>query len=357
MATRVPEYRISMKDFYREMKWYFNDPGDEEFLGKVIPATRIETKYYAVNPSEYYQRGRLFVDHTMRHRDWRTKVTEICTDIARELMEKGGIKPSDVGLISFNSTTGCANPDIPARVAANLGMPHWVRRTQILHQGCYGSVPNMVRCVEGLLGKRTSSYALALTSELCSLTLEPSNKEKDYKVAVVLFGDGSAGVLLKRIDYTLFDILGSEKPSKKIPTVIDYETYTDFKTLSEMSFELINEGFHFVLSRNVPSLLGEVVHRPVNRILKRNSLEMSDIDHWLIHPGGVAILQAVCDALKLDLEETCKISLEVNRKCGNMSSATILFCLQEFLERGLDGRVMLLTFGPGLTVELVLLEI
>ena len=52
-------------------------------------------------------------------------------------------------------------------------------------------------------------------------------------------------------------------------------------------------------------------------------------------------------------------SREVLRRCGNMSSATILFVLEEILKRpsgkGRE-RVCAVAFGPGLTVEMATLE-
>jgi 3-hydroxy-3-methylglutaryl CoA synthase len=52
-------------------------------------------------------------------------------------------------------------------------------------------------------------------------------------------------------------------------------------------------------------------------------------------------------------------TLKVNRNNGNMSSASILFCLKEYLETRSNPKehAMLLAFGPGLTIEAVLLKI
>ena len=52
-------------------------------------------------------------------------------------------------------------------------------------------------------------------------------------------------------------------------------------------------------------------------------------------------------------------SREVLRRCGNMSSATILFVLEEILRRragGPESMVCAVAFGPGLTVEMATLS-
>ena len=87
-------------------------------------------------------------------------------------------------------------------------------------------------------------------------------------------------------------------------------------------------------------------------------LERQDISTWAIHPGGKAIVDKV--AASLDLEESqvaaCR---KVLRQYGNMSSATVLFVLQEILrqqDRPLHEQVCAMAFGPGLTVEMGLLQ-
>jgi predicted naringenin-chalcone synthase len=56
-------------------------------------------------------------------------------------------------------------------------------------------------------------------------------------------------------------------------------------------------------------------------------------------------------------EDALRISRSVLRRHGNMSSPTIFFILKELLETGADGRCVALAFGPGLTIEMVLLDI
>lgn len=333
---------------------------DRLFMEKIVKAAGIETRYWVVDPKEYFSKegglflgGRKdrFVGHTKRQKDWRRYVTKFCTSIARELLRETGAKKEDVGLISFNSTTGYSNPCIPDLVAARLGMPHSTRHTQILGQGCHGSLPNLARCVEALEGGRSSPpYAMALTAELCSLTFRPfDRRDKGYRVAVSIFGDSAAGLLLKRVG-------GKRCPN---PVVVDYETYVDFKSFSEMTFEIEDEGLKFVLSREVPRIVGEKIREPVDRLLGRNDLEVGDLAHVLVHPGGLAILREAYAALGLDLQRDGAIPLEINRRFGNVSSSTILLCLKRLTESGDWKRgeyALICSMGPGITIETALLR-
>ncbi len=347
ITTRVPERPIKLKEFYEYLPNYFNGTEDQAFLARLIPKTGIETKRWTVDvPKFFFTTDGLprYVGHTERQALWRDQTRQVCISIGRELLSKAEVKPQDVGLVSFNSTTGYSNPDMPALVASELGMPHSTRRTQILGMGCYGSMPNLVRCVESLESGRCRGYAMQLTSELCSFTFQPKVKDAEYKVAMTLFGDGSAGTLLGKGD--------------GLAEVQDFETYTDYQTFSEMSFEFADEGQNFVLSKDVPKYIGLRVSEPVNRVLARHSLETKDVD-WLIHPGGLAIVRAVCETFRMDIDHAIPETLNVNRNNGNMSSASILFCLKEYLETHKNPKehALLLGFGPGLTIEAILLKI
>jgi chalcone synthase len=86
---------------------------------------------------------------------------------------------------------------------------------------------------------------------------------------------------------------------------------------------------------------------------------------WIAHPGGPAILDQVEEKLGL-LPEKLRASRHVLSEYGNMSSACVLFILDEMRMRsaadglktvreGLEWGV-LFGFGPGLTVETVVLH-
>jgi len=74
---------------------------------------------------------------------------------------------------------------------------------------------------------------------------------------------------------------------------------------------------------------------------------------WCVHPGGPRILEAARDAMGLDAA-ALRFSREVLRRHGNMSSATILFILGEMIRQGVRGPVVMLAFGPGLSMEAAL---
>src|SRR5262249_33985600 len=112
------------------------------------------------------------------------------------------------------------------------------------------------------------------------------------------------------------------------------------------------------LSAYVPELLAANIERFVNQFLGQNGLRPEDVRLWGIHPGSSKILDYVQSRLGLSSEQLLP-SRTVLRDCGNMSSATILFVLDE-IQRSADPHTgdygMLLGFGPGLTSEALLLR-
>jgi predicted naringenin-chalcone synthase len=108
----------------------------------------------------------------------------------------------------------------------------------------------------------------------------------------------------------------------------------------------------------VPKLIGANILELVGPALAAGGLSLSDIDTWAVHPGGKSIVDQVQRTLGLSADQV-SVSREVLRRCGNMSSATILFVLEEILKRHSGNgreRVCAVAFGPGLTVEMATLD-
>jgi predicted naringenin-chalcone synthase len=112
------------------------------------------------------------------------------------------------------------------------------------------------------------------------------------------------------------------------------------------------------LSSYVPKLIGSNIRELIGPALAAGGLSLSDVDTWAVHPGGKSIIDQVQRTLGLSADQV-SASREVLRRCGNMSSATILFVLEEILKRpsgkGRE-RVCAVAFGPGLTVEMATME-
>ena len=98
----------------------------------------------------------------------------------------------------------------------------------------------------------------------------------------------------------------------------------------------------------------------INKLFERSNLSKEDVEYYAIHPGGVKILEACEQALGIDKEQN-EVSYSVLRDYGNMSSVTVLFVLREHIRRMKEedkGKmVMACAFGPGITMESMILSV
>ena len=190
--------------------------------------------------------------------------------------------------------------------------------------------------------------ALLVAVELPTLTFQRKDFSQANLISAVLFGDGAAAVV----------VTGREAAG---PRILASESYMFPNSLDAMGFDLRDSGFHIVLSKDVPHMIGEKVRGSGRRIpgaagpsARRPYL------HFCSIPGGQKLLSGLETELGLGQDRSdTEISWDVLRRFGNLSSASVLFILQEFLAKrkmpsGSYG--VLMAFGPGFTAEMILLQ-
>ena len=111
------------------------------------------------------------------------------------------------------------------------------------------------------------------------------------------------------------------------------------------------------ISPDLPNLCKSGAYPFVDQFLRKKGLKVENIDAWAIHPGGAAILRGVQGGLELS-DEKMMDSWNVLKNYGNMSSTSVLFVLEEIFKRKETSaeHILALTFGPGISMEQVLLK-
>jgi predicted naringenin-chalcone synthase len=164
----------------------------------------------------------------------------------------------------------------------------------------------------------------------------------DQITANLLFADGASMVML-----------GSQCSAV---AVLDCRCVHLPAAADQMVWFADDHGLRLELSRELPRTLAEHLPAAVDEVLARNGSARQAVDHWLVHPGGPQILDAVESALELGPDAVVD-SRGVLHDYGNMSSSTIFFILQRLIEKREAGLCVALAFGPGLTIELAVLHI
>jgi alkylresorcinol/alkylpyrone synthase len=241
-------------------------------------------------------------------------------------------------------STSCSVPVIPsvdAMVLQHLNLPLTVKRIPIFQQGCAGGV--VALSLAGQLA-RLGQPVIVGSVELCSLVFQGSDTTGVQSVGASIFADGAAAMVVNPTDKGL---VIRHSRSVLLP-----------ESFHLMGYDLQDDGFYLRLDRALPSVLRDNVVTVVAQFLESISLSTADVDFWLFHPGGIRILDYLEDMLEVDAD-CCKWSRDVLRDYGNMSSATILYVLERFtseIQMEPGQKALVLGIGPGLTVEMVLLE-
>ena len=89
---------------------------------------------------------------------------------------------------------------------------------------------------------------------------------------------------------------------------------------------------------------------------KKKSI-IEDINHLIFHPGGKKIVNTV-ESLFKSFGKNIDDTKEVLKLYGNMSSATVLYVLERFMDgdRQQGEKGLMLSFGPGFSAQRILLE-
>jgi predicted naringenin-chalcone synthase len=254
-----------------------------------------------------------------------------------------GLDASDVGLLAVVSCTGYSTPGVDVAVARDLGLRPNTERLLIGHMGCHAALPAL-----GLAADYVASRgrpALLLCVELPSLHIQPPSKDVSDVLAHALFSDAAAAIIM-------------EPAAGPGSVIVDIEALTDVASAGHITWEITDMGFRMTLSRTVPNILAGHVGPTVDTLLGRHGLKRSDVAAWGVHPGGPRVLDAVGAGLDLP-KAALDVSRDVLAEYGNCSSATVLIVLQELQrrERVREGQLLvLLAFGPGLTLYAVLLR-
>lgn len=225
----------------------------------------------------------------------------------------------------------------------------WEQRTRLLkigHMGCYASVPGIHLGAQMAQSIAQDDRVSLLSTELCSLHLDPLAHDPDQIVSNVLFADGCA-----RMD------IGRQSKPGDLGILAHYEALVPDSS-EYMGWDLQDSRFHMTLSRKVVTKLNKVIGSYLADFLHEHKLTRDSIARYAIHPGGPRIVESIQEELDLP-EAAVKHSKAVLAKYGNMSSATLPHvwkAMQDDSTVKAGELIVSMAFGPGLTVTMNLLQ-
>ena len=353
LATSLPPYTLHQsqaKEFAQQM-FGASYPNIDRLL-PIYDNAAIEQRNFCV-PLEWFGER-----HSFREKNdlYIANAIELSERAIGECLAKRGIGHDAVDYLLFVSTTGLATPSIDARLITSLPFRPDVKRLPIWGLGCAGGVAGLSRARE-IVAADPTARVLVVVVELCGLTFMADDLSKANLIASALFSDGCAVVLVEGEEAAGssggFRLLGSA--TRTMPDSLDV-----------MGWDISEEGFGIVISRDIPTIVRTFMRESIDVLLGEHGLAASDIRYLIAHPGGAKVLEAYQESLERPRSDF-RHTWGALRDHGNMSAASVLFVLERFMEdierdrKGLaDGERLyglMGALGPGFSSELMVVGI
>jgi alkylresorcinol/alkylpyrone synthase len=342
-TSAFPAHYYSQEFIHAALSEYWKDElPNPEMLKRLHARACVDGRYLA-RPIQDYYTMRTFGDF---NNAWMETAEQLGKQALCRAMTESGVKPNQIGALFFVSVTGVCSPSMDVKLIQELKLPASTKRVPIFGLGCVAGAAGIARAADYV--KAYPQQVAALVSvELCSLTLQREDLTVANLISSGLFGDGAAAVLVAGDDFQL--------PG---PRIVATKSTLYPGTEEVMGWKVSEKGFELVLSPDVPKVIRENLGQDVDEFLTENNLRRSDIGAWVLHTGGPKVLEATQEALGI-VREALAASWECLRTIGNLSSASVLCVLEQFMTRRRPAAgtwSILAAMGPGFCSELVLLQ-
>jgi alkylresorcinol/alkylpyrone synthase len=339
VATAVPDNVVGQEETRRRAQHFY--PQYAHMLS-LYDNTGVETRH-CCEPTEWY-----LVPHTWEERTaaFRRHAIDLLERAAVEAVAKAGLQIGEIDALVVNTITGLAVPSLDAMLMNRLPFRPDIERLPIFGIGCGGGAAGLARSAR-LAESLGEGNVLFLAVDLCSLCLRINDPQLAMFVSAALFGDGAAGVVIR-------SRAGDRAGGGRRVVSVGEHFWRD--TEQVMGWDVRNDGFGIVLSPELPSLMRARFGDALAGYLARAGIRRDELDGVILHPGSSRVLDVAERLLGLSPDALLP-SRETLRRFGNMSSATILFVLQNALQAGRTGRHLVAAFGPGFSAYFVVVDL
>jgi alkylresorcinol/alkylpyrone synthase len=316
---------------------------EERFIRKVMKifeGAGVDKRYSIMDPLAVFENTSFEEKNDIYIRE----VIDLGEKVLDKALKKAQWLPEDLDYIITVSCTGIMIPSLDAYLINSLKLRQDIVRLPVTEMGCAAGVSGIIYA-KNFLQANPGKKAAVIAIESPTATFQLEDFSMANIVSAAIFGDGAACVLLSSVE-------GEEGPE-----ILADEMYHFFDNIHMMGFKLTNSGLRMVLDIEVPETISSHFGDIIHPFLKKNNLEIADIDHLIFHPGGKKIVQIVEDLFSgygKNIDDT----KAVLKLYGNMSSATVLYVLERFMDKNpkKGSKGLMLSFGPGFSAQRVLLQ-
>jgi len=332
VATATPPHRFTQAELLALAGYR-----DEERRG-FFRRSDIEGRYLWIDPGTF--RPNESVDELSER--FRTGAQALGESAARRALAAAGWDALDVDFIATTTCTGRLTPSLDARLIGRLGCRADVQRVHVGDTGCASAMVALQQAsnyVTAFPGRR----ALVIAVEICSAAYFLDDR-LESAVAHAIFADGAGALAIT-----------TDGPG---PSIVAQRTLFRPEHLDAMGFEYPGGRPRVVLSKDVRRIGAAMMGEMAAALMAAQGLKRDDIGYWVLHSAGRRVIDRARSLLELS-EEQVSHSRSVLRRFGNMSSATILFVLDETLREEPpvpDDWGLMIGLGPGFAAEGALLR-
>lgn len=342
VAKQLPKYSRTTDEILPFLDTWLQDQ-EERYKRKAIKifeSAGVDKRYSIMDPIEVFTQ----VSFESRNDIYSREAIELGEKVVKKALEKVAWSPDSIDYIITVSCTGIMIPSLDAYLINKLKFRQDIMRLPVTEMGCVAGVSGIIYA-KNFLQAHPNKRAIVIAVESPTATFLLNDFSMANIVSAAIFGDGAACVLL------------SSYSSDVGPEIIGEGMYHFYDNEHMMGFKLTNSGLQMVLDIEVPDTIAAHFPHIIHPFLASNQLKIEDIKHLIFHPGGKRILQLM-EELFSDLGKDLSDTKEILRLYGNMSSATVLYVLERFMDKNptKGEKGLMLSFGPGFTAQRVLLE-
>lgn len=330
ISTANPRFKYTQTDLGRHI--YEKHPEiDPKKIDLIYSKTSIKTRY-SVLPDFGVDHGEaiLFRGNNNPNIEERLLIfKKEASDLGKSACEQ--VIPVDRSTLTHLITvtcTGMSAPGLDFQLIKSLGLSTHIQRFSVNFMGCFAAF-HAIKLANIICAASENAKVLVVCVELCTLHLHEGN-DLDSVVANAIFADGAAACVVSNTT-----------------TGLNLESFFQDivpNSSNEMAWDVTSSNFLMKLSSYVPELISGHIEEFCKKISHLH------VHHHAVHPGGRKILECYQKSMALD-KKHLNHSYEVLENHGNMSSPTILYVLKRFLDSDQHGRIFASGFGPGLTME------
>ena len=342
VTKSLPQYSRNTKDIlpFVEQWLHGQDVRFQRKVLKIFEGAAVDKRYSIMSPEEVFE-ATSFED---KNNVFIREVKKLGRTVLQRALDKSGWPADSLDYIITVSCTGIMIPSLDAYLINDLDLRKDIVRLPVTEMGCAAGVSGLIYA-SNFLRSNPGKRAAIVAVESPTATFQLNDYSMANMVSAAIFGDGAACVLVS-----------SEKDAKG-PRIVGEEMYHFPDATQMMGFDLTNSGLKMILDPQVPQVISEHFPVIIHPFLKRYGSSIEKVDHLIFHPGGKKIVETV-EQLFGTLGKNLEDTRETLRLYGNMSSATVLYVLERFMEKDIpEGEQgLLLSFGPGFSAQRILLE-